>query len=30
MVVMYIFWTANTIYGWLNWSKLNKLQNEKE
>ena len=27
MVAMYIFWTANTIYGWLNWSKLNKEQN---
>lgn len=26
MVVMYIFWTVNTIYGWLNWSKLNKKQ----
>lgn len=29
MVVMYIFWTANTIYGWLNWSKLNKEQNKE-
>ena len=28
MVAMYIFWTANTIYGWLNWSKLNKEQNK--
>lgn len=27
MVAMYIFWTANTIYGWVNWSKLNKEQN---
>jgi nicotinamide mononucleotide transporter len=27
MVAMYIFWTANTIYGWANWSKLNKEQN---
>lgn len=27
MVAMYIFWTANTIYGWLNWGKLNKSQN---
>lgn len=27
MVAMYIFWTANTIYGWFNWSKLNKEQN---
>ena len=26
MVAMYIFWTANTIYGWINWSKLNKEQ----
>ena len=28
MVAMYIFWTANTIYGWVNWSKLNKEQNK--
>lgn len=27
MVAMYVFWTANTIYGWVNWSKLNKEQN---
>ena len=26
MVAMYIFWTANTIYGWINWSKLNATQ----
>lgn len=26
MVAMYIAWTANTIYGYLNWSKLNKEQ----
>ena len=26
MVAMYIAWTANTIYGWINWSKLNKTQ----
>lgn len=26
MVVMYIFWTANTIYGFINWSKLNRKQ----
>lgn len=26
MVAMYIAWTINTIYGWYNWSKLNKLQ----
>lgn len=30
MVAMYIAWTANTIYGWCNWSKLNKLQGIKE
>jgi len=28
MVAMYIFWTANTIYGFINWSKLNKIQND--
>ena len=28
MVAMYIAWTINTIYGWVNWSKLNKEQNE--
>ncbi len=27
MVAMYIAWTANCIYGWYNWSKLNKTQN---
>ena len=27
MVAMYIAWTANTVYGWYNWSKLNKQQN---
>ena len=27
MVAMYIAWTINTIYGWINWSKLNKEQN---
>lgn len=26
MVAMYIAWTANAVYGWCNWSKLNKLQ----
>lgn len=26
MVTMYIAWTANCIYGWCNWSKLNKQQ----
>lgn len=29
MVAMYVAWTANTIYGWVNWSKLNKIQKEK-
>lgn len=27
MVAMYIAWTINCIYGWYNWSKLNKAQN---
>lgn len=27
MVAMYVAWTANCIYGWINWSKLNKNQN---
>lgn len=26
MVAMYIAWTINAIYGWINWSKLNKAQ----
>lgn len=26
MVAMYIAWTANCIYGWVNWSKLNRNQ----
>jgi nicotinamide mononucleotide transporter len=26
MVAMYIAWTANCVYGWYNWSKLNKNQ----
>ena len=30
MVAMYIVWTVNAIYGWINWSKLNKIQNTKE
>jgi nicotinamide mononucleotide transporter len=30
MVVMYIFWTANTIYGYINWSKLNREQAKLE
>ena len=25
MAVMYIAWTINTIYGWYNWNKLNKI-----
>jgi len=24
MVAMYVAWTINCIYGWYNWSKLNK------
>ena len=28
MVAMYIAWTINAIYGWINWSKLNKVQNK--
>lgn len=28
MVVMYIAWTINCIYGWYNWSKLNKVQTQ--
>ena len=27
MVTMYVAWTINAIYGWYNWSKLNKQQN---
>ena len=27
MVAMYIAWTANCLYGWRNWTKLNKAQN---
>lgn len=26
MVAMYVAWTANCVYGWYNWSKLNKQQ----
>lgn len=29
MVAMYVAWTANCIYGWFNWTKLNRVQ-EKE
>ena len=29
MVAMYVVWTINAIYGWINWSKLNKVQNTK-
>ena len=28
MVAMYIAWTANCIYGWYNWNKLNRQQND--
>lgn len=28
MVAMYVAWTANCIYGWVNWTKLNKKNNE--
>lgn len=28
MVAMYIGWTINCIYGWFNWTKLNKIQKE--
>lgn len=27
MVAMYIAWTANCVYGWINWTKLNKENN---
>lgn len=27
MVAMYIAWTANCIYGWINWTKLDKASN---
>ena len=27
MVAMYIAWTANCIYGWINWTKLNEKEN---
>ena len=32
MVAMYIAWTINAVYGWYNWSKLNKQQtgNDKQ
>lgn len=29
MVSMYIAWTINALYGWYNWSKLNKVQNKE-
>ena len=29
MVAMYIAWTVNCIYGWINWSKLNKVTAKK-
>lgn len=28
MVAMYIGWTINCVYGWFNWTKLNKVQKE--
>lgn len=28
MVAMYIAWTINCIYGWYNWTKLNRVANE--
>lgn len=28
MVAMYIAWTANCIYGWMNWTKLNEKNSE--
>lgn len=28
MVAMYIAWTINALYGWYNWSKLNKVQSK--
>lgn len=28
MVAMYIGWTANCVYGWYNWTKLNKQQTD--
>ena len=28
MVAMYVAWTINAIYGWYNWSKLNRQQND--
>ena len=29
MVAMYVAWTANCIYGWMNWTKLNKKEAAK-
>lgn len=29
MVAMYVVWTINCIYGWINWSALNKEQNAR-
>lgn len=26
MIAMYVAWTINAVYGWINWSKLNKIQ----
>ena len=30
MVAMYVAWTANCIYGWMNWTKLNKKSESPE
>lgn len=30
MVAMYVAWTANAVYGWYNWSKLNRQQAEQQ
>lgn len=30
MVAMYVAWTINCLYGWFNWSKLNKNQERKK
>ena len=29
MVAMYVAWTANAVYGWYNWSKLARFEEEK-
>ena len=30
MAAMYIAWTINCIYGWVNWTKMNKINLKKE